>query len=305
MKLAFLFLFAGTCAVAAAADAAKPPAPARVVMLGTGTPNADPDHSGPATAIVVGDQAYLVDFGPGVVRRAAAAQKKYGLAALKANNLDIAFVTHLHSDHTAGYPDLILTPWVLERAKPLRVYGPPGIKAMTQHILQAYAEDIDMRLHGGEPSNATGYKVEAHEIVPGEVYRDANVRVTAFAVKHGSWKHAYAYRFDTPGRSIVISGDTAPTNAIVDACRGCDVLIHEVISTTTLAGRSPEWQRYHAAFHTQTKDLARIANAAKPKLLVLYHQLYGNGGTDADLLRELREAGYAGETVSAQDLDMF
>lgn len=305
MKFTSLVLLAGICASAAAADTAKSPASARIVMLGTGTPNADPDHSGPATAIVVGDQAYLVDFGPGVVRRAAAAQKKYGLVALKANHLDIAFVTHLHSDHTAGYPDLILTPWVLERTKPLRVYGPPGIKAMTQHILQAYAEDIDMRLRGGEPSNATGYKVEAHEIAPGEVYRDANVGVTAFAVKHGGWKHAYAYRFDTPARSIVISGDTAPTNAIVEACRGCDVLIHEVISTSTLSGRPPEWQRYHAAFHTQTKDLARIANAAKPKLLVLYHQLYGTGGTDADLLRELREAGYAGEVVSAQDLDMF
>lgn len=305
MKLGIVLLAA--LAFTGIAGAAEKPSPAgtHVVMLGTGTPNADPDHSGPATAVVVGNQAYLVDFGPGVVRRAAAAQKKHHLAALEVKNLDIAFVTHLHSDHTAGYPDLILTPWVLDRAKPLRVYGPPGIKAMTDHILQAYGEDIDLRLHGGEPANAAGYKVEAREIAPGEVYRDANVRVTAFAVKHGGWKHAFAYRFDTPDKRIVISGDTAPTDAIAEACRGCDVLVHEVISTTTLAARPPEWQRYHAAFHTQTKDLARIANEAKPKLLVLYHQLYGVGGTDADLLRELRDAGYKGDVVSAKDLDMY
>ncbi len=106
-------------------------------MLGTGNPNANPDRSGPAVAIVVGDQPYLIDFGPGVVRRAAAAALN-GIEGLRVNRLNRAFVTHLHSDHTAGFSDLILTPWVLDRNEPLEVYGPEGIKSMSKHILAAY-----------------------------------------------------------------------------------------------------------------------------------------------------------------------
>src|SRR5262249_9889980 len=123
----------------------------QVVMLGTGTPNADPERSGPSVAIVVNDTPYLIDFGPGVVRRASAAFNP-GVKGLEVKNLNRAFVTHLHSDHTAGYPDLMLTPWVLERRSPLEVYGPKGISAMTRLITKAYREDIEIRLHGGEPS---------------------------------------------------------------------------------------------------------------------------------------------------------
>ena len=106
----------------------------KVVLLGTGTPNADPDRSGPAVAIVVGEDSYIVDFGPGIVRQAAKASRK-GIEGLKPKNLKRAFLTHLHSDHTIGYPDLIFTPWVLERDEPLKVYGPKGLKEMTEHIL--------------------------------------------------------------------------------------------------------------------------------------------------------------------------
>jgi ribonuclease Z len=122
-----------------------------------------------------------VDAGPGVVRRAAAAARR-GIAELEASRLSIVFVTHLHSDHTVGLPDLMLTPWVLERSVPLEVYGPPGIKAMTDHLLAAYAEDIRIRQSGLEPDKSEGYKVNAHEITEGVVYRDSNVTVTAFAV---------------------------------------------------------------------------------------------------------------------------
>ena len=108
----------------------------QVVLLGTGTPAMDPDRSGPSTAIVVGDTAYLIDFGPGVVRRAAAAAAK-GIPAVRPENLKTAFLTHLHSDHTVGYPDLIFTPWVIARKDTLNVYGPKGLKAMTDHILAA------------------------------------------------------------------------------------------------------------------------------------------------------------------------
>jgi ribonuclease BN (tRNA processing enzyme) len=114
----------------------------RVVLLGTGTPVPDPDRSGPATAIVVDDNAYLVDFGPGVVRRAKAAVLARHIMALEPANLRIAFVTHLHSDHTAGYSDLILTGWTAGRRIPLEVYGPSGLGSMTEHILLAYIVSI-------------------------------------------------------------------------------------------------------------------------------------------------------------------
>jgi ribonuclease BN (tRNA processing enzyme) len=115
------------------------------VLLGTGTPVPDPDRSGPATAIVVDDSAYLVDFGPGVVRRSKAAVLERHIAAPEPANLKVAFVTHLHSDHTAGYPDLILTGWTAGRRTPLEVYGPKGLQSMTEHILQAYRIDIETR----------------------------------------------------------------------------------------------------------------------------------------------------------------
>ena len=276
--------------------------PSQIVLLGTGTPNADPDRSGPSVAIVINDTPYLIDFGPGVVRRAAAAFQK-GIKGLAVKNLNRAFVTHLHSDHTAGYPDLILTPWVLERKEPLQVYGPKGIKAMTGHILKAYREDIDIRLGGGEPSNKTGYKVIAHEIKPGIVYKDENVTVKAFLVNHGSWPEAYGFRFETPDRTIVISGDCRPSPSVIQNCNGCDVLIHEVYSQAGFATRPAEWQRYHSRYHTSSRELAELASKARPGLLVLYHQLFWDTSDD-DLLKEVR-AGYAGKVVSGRDLDVY
>src|SRR3954467_14090009 len=136
----------------AAVTASSLAAQTRIVMLGTGTPNADPDRSGPAVAIVVNGRSYIVDAGPGIVRRAAAAARA-GVTALNSPNLDIVFLTHLHSDHTLGLPDLLLSPWVLNRSAALRVFGPPGTKTMVDHISAAYNEDIQMRLNGGEPSN--------------------------------------------------------------------------------------------------------------------------------------------------------
>src|SRR5206468_7537700 len=140
--------------------------------------------------------------------------------------LNVAFVTHLHSDHTAGYPDLILMPWVLGRTSPLDVYGPHGLSAMTEHVLKAWEQDIANRTEGLE--HDPPLKVSAHEIQPGVVFSDDLVKVTAFAVLHGEWKEAYGYRFDAPDRTVVISGDTRPSPALVAACNHCDVLIHEV-----------------------------------------------------------------------------
>jgi ribonuclease BN (tRNA processing enzyme) len=274
----------------------------KVVLLGTGTPNAEPNRAGSCVAVVVNDASYLVDFGPGVVRRATAAYMK-GIKALRPEKLTRAFVTHLHSDHTSGYPDLILTPWVLGRNEPLEVYGPEGIVEMTDHILEAYQQDIHMRLYGLETAPRKGCKVNAHEIEQGIIYEDSNVTVEAFPVRHGSWPQAFGYKFTTPDRTIVISGDTVPTAALVHASTGCDVLVHEVYAVEGFNKRSVDWQRYHANYHTSSYELAGIASDAKPKLLVLYHQLYW-GTSEEDLLSEIRER-YDGVVVSGHDLDVF
>ena len=273
-----------------------------LVVLGTGTPNPDPDRSGPAVAVIVNGHSYLVDCGPGVVRRAAAASR-LGVPGLDMPDLRVVFITHLHSDHTLGLPDLIFTPWVSGRSDHLAAYGPHGLSDMTKNILAAWRKDIDVRINGLERANATGYLVDVHEIEPGVVYKDDSVTVTAFRVKHGSWDESFGYRFQTPDRTFVISGDTSPADSVVQACHGCDVLLHEVYTQDPQHPMSAQWQKYFASFHTSTTELAAIATRARPKLLVLYHQLF-HGVSEGEMLHEVREH-YSGVVVSAHDLDVY
>ena len=281
-------MVAGLIVIAAQAVAAES---AKVIILGSGTPIPDPSSSGPCVAVVVNGQAYLFDAGPGVVRQAEAAAEKFGISALDATHLTRLFVTHLHSDHTLGYPDLILTPWVVGRHQPLEVYGPQGIAAMTDHLKQAYAADIKVRTEGMEGLESAGLTVNVHEIATaGLVYKDANVTVRAIAVKHGSWPQAFGYAIDAAGRTIVISGDTVPSEAIVEACHGCDVLVHEVYSADRFdLVYGPVHGQYHRSSHTSTSQLAELASRAKPKLLVLYHQLYFGPPEEVDLEKKFAE----------------
>ena len=212
------------------------------------------------------------------MRRAAAAQRK-GITALVPQNIHVVFITHLHSDHTLGYPDLIFSPWVLGRTDPLEAYGPRGLQNMTDYIEKAWEKDIDVRTNGLEQANRTGYKVHVHEIEPGMVYQDKNVTVSAFLVAHGSWDQSFGYRFETADRTIVISGDTAPTDSVVKACSRCDILLHEAYSDGGLLNLTPERQKYFRSFHTSSLELAKEAEQAQPRLLVLYHQMYGGGVT--------------------------
>ncbi|MHC4698039.1 MAG: MBL fold metallo-hydrolase [Planctomycetota bacterium] len=280
----------------------QPTSRTQVVLLGTGTPNAEPDRAGSALAIVVNRRAYLVDCGPGIVRRTVAAHGA-GIDALHVEKLAHVFITHLHTDHTLGYPNLILMPWVLGRRVPLEAYGPPGLGEMTQHILKAYEQDVRIRLNGLEPTAAAGHQVNVHEIEPGLIYQDGNVRVTAFPVQHGAWRHAYGFRFDAADRSIVVSGDTIPSPSLVEQAKGCDVLVHEVYSQSAFAQRPPEWQRYHAGSHTSTAQLAEIARQVQPKLLILTHQLLW-GSTPEEMMAEIRQS-YDGDVRYGRDLDVY
>jgi len=271
----------------------------QLIFLGTGTPNPDPHRLGPAAAVVVNGKSYLVDCGASVVRQASAT----GIDALKMQGLTHLFITHLHSDHVLGYADLILTPAVTGREEALRVWGPRGTENMTNHILAAYTEDIGVRLHGGEPAIPGAYEVAVNEYKAGEIYKDHDVRVTAFEVTHGKWKHAYGLRFETKDRVIVFSGDTTYCENLIENARGCDVLVHEVCSTTGLAKRTPEWQAYHSSYHTPGPDVGRVASLVKPKLLLLYHML-PFGETEESVLEEVRST-YEGEIRIANDLDVI
>lgn len=270
-----------------------------LVLLGTGTPNAEPHRQGPSLAVVVGGRAYLVDAGPGVVRSASAAYAS-GIRELEPTRLEHLFLTHLHSDHTLGYPDLIFTPWVLGRRKSLRVWGPRGTRAMTRHLIQAYAEDASVRVHGLEGANRIGHKVEVSEYADGVIFRDERVEVTAYSVNHGSWKHAYGLRFRTPDVDICISGDTAPYPRMNETYRSCDLLVHEVYSDEMLSQRPLSWQSYHRSSHTSDLELGRIADMARPSLVVLNHQLLW--GSSAPKIKKAIGSSHRGPVVYGRDL---
>jgi len=272
----------------------------QIVLLGTGTPGWDPDRSGPATAIVVNGTPYLVDFGAGVVRRAGAAYRK-GVKALLPINLHVVFLTHRHMDHTVGYADLIFQPQQVGggRKLPLEVFGPKGLKDLTEYTLKAHLINPD----------DTRFKVNAHEITPGIVYKDENVTVKAFHVAHGDVE-AFGFRFETPDRTIVISGDTRPTQSVIDNCQGCDVLIHESYSMKTYNAVSEAAQANRRRLHTSTMQLAELAGKAKPGLLILYHRSNLGGvlgevpNPEEAFLEEIRSA-YTGKVVVGHDLDIY
>lgn len=276
----------------------------RIVLLGTGTPGAEPDRSGPAAAIIVGGATYIVDFGPGIVRQASRASQVHGLRTLRPANLRTAFLTHLHSDHTAGYPDLILTPWVLGRRTALDVYGPPGTDAMTVSLLEAYREDIRVRVEGPEGLTTEHGIARGHDVEPGVVYEDEQVTVEAFAVSHGTWEHAYGYRFTSADRTIVISGDTGPFDGFVEIARGADVLIHEAYGRDGFERLPPSSQHYHGTFHTSTTGVGELAAAAGVGLVILYHQLHFIGETPEQLVREVQSV-FDGRVVYGRDLEVY
>lgn len=278
----------------------------KVILLGTGNPNPSPEQSGCSVMILVNNTPYIVDFGPGLIRRAAALTPKYGgkLEGLKISEIKTAFLTHLHSDHTTGYPDLILTPWVMGRNEPLNVYGPEGTNKLTTHILKAYEDDIRYRIYGTESANNQGWRVNSHEFVKeGVIYKDDNIKVEAFPVTHGTWPNAWGFRFTTPDKVIVLSGDTTPNEKVIEYAKGADILIHEVYSKAAFDKRRKSSQHYHSKQHTSTYELGEIAEKTKPGIVVLYHILFW-GYTEQDLLDEISTK-YKGHVISGRDLDIF
>ncbi len=213
--------------------------------------------------------AVLVDSRVFLFDAGAGVMRRIAAAHLSIHGVTALFIMHLHSDHTLGLPDLIL---------------------------------------GLEHERADGYGVNVHEIQAGVVYDSGGVRITAFPVLHGSWKEVYGYRIDTPTRSVVMSGDTRASDALVAAARNVDVLVHEVYPASRLAPEARPggegWPQYMHQSHTSDAELGRIAAEAKPKLLVLTH-IIRMGSTDDELLRGVRAGGFAGRVVVGHDLARY
>jgi ribonuclease BN (tRNA processing enzyme) len=244
----------------------------RLVLLGTaGGPRPRVTRSAPAQAIVVGDTVYVVDCGDGVARQLV-------LANLPLRAVRHIFITHHHSDHNADYGTLILLAWAAGLRNHLDTWGPPPLERMTDLFFEMNATDIRARIVD-ERRVPLRPLVHAHEIRgAGPVMHDENVRVTAALVHHPPIVPAFAYRFDSADRSIVISGDTTPSEALVALAHGADVLVHEALFDAAAVDRlvasvpnAPDLRRSILSHHTTAEEAGRIAGEAHVGTLVLSH----------------------------------
>jgi len=265
-----------------------------LIVLGTGMPRPDPQHAGPSTAITAGDAWFLVDSGRGVTMRVAATPLKY-------DKMRAVFITHLHSDHTAGLPDLFVSSWMFGRkTTSLQLYGPAGIKKLAAAMLQFFDYDIHIRRDLVEHLPAAGATIRTHVVREGVVYDDGEVRVTAFDVEHPPVKPAYGYRFDSGGSSIVITGDTRPNPNLVRYAKGADILVSEAYLPEYLDKvDTPEVAARLKAYHTTPEQAGEMATAAGVKTLVLTH-LVPPGAEET--FRQRAQTTFKGRVVVGRDL---
>jgi len=265
-----------------------------VLLLGTGYPRPDPERAGPATVVIAGDAWFVVDAGRGATMRLAATDLPYA-------KLRGVFLTHLHSDHTAGLPDLFNTSWQFGRKTvPLELYGPRGTKKLANAMLDFFAEDIHWRRDVLEKHPAAGATIRTHIVREGVVYDDGNVKITAFAVDHRPVVNAFGYRFESGGRTVVISGDTRPTDNLVKYAKGADVLVLEAyLPEHFLRVDTPEVAARLMSYHTSAEEAGQLAQRAGVRKLVLTHLIPGNAD---ETFRERAARAFKGEIVVGKDL---
>ncbi len=291
----------------------------KLVTLGTGMPSPNPYRAGPSHLLIVNDQPYLIDAGEGIWRSIAKAALINGdvlTPGLSPEKLNYLFLTHLHQDHTVGIPSLLLNPlnWIFRIQQ--EIYGPQGTEAMVKHIFSAWKIDIDAAISDGH--DPAGGRATGHDILfaeDGLVYRDDNVRVEAFRTRHASLRDTFAYRFTSKDRIVVFSGDGGPYHAnIVRAAKDADVLVTETVTEENIqyapwGGNTVEEKKKEIfRFHFSPGVLARIANEANVRAIVLAHEQNYNSGEDYQataLMEEVRAAGFKGEIYSAMDGDIY
>ena len=240
-----------------------------VRLLGTGTPVPAADRFGSAILVEAGGQLLLFDCGRG------AAIRLHQIRPSAVASVQTVFLTHLHSDHVVGLPDVWLTGWVLGRSKPLRVVGPDGTAGMTLHLAQAYAADLHARQHPAEGLLSRGAELHGVVVQPGLVYEEGDVRVTAFLVDHGHVGPAFGYRVERAGRSTVISGDTKFSESLIAAAAGADVVLHAAWLPESRNSTPPERRSIASA-----EDAGRVFARLRPKLAVVYHYMQESGIED-------------------------
>ena len=273
-----------------------------LTLLGTGSPGCYPNAYQPAAVVVVDETPYIIDCGGGTVQRLSLAEAN-GESALAFHNLRTVILTHLHPDHTAGLADLIISTWIKGRQEPIVIYGPAGTQRMVDLLIEAYA--LGIAEHAGDDTPTKWplfYKVV--EYTDGEILATADVTITAFRVSHGGME-TYGLKLVSADKTIVHAADTRPHPAVIEHARGCDILIHEVYSEQAVANPNlPFPASYFRRMHTSTTELAEIAQEARPKRLVLTHQMHLGPISDDDLLQEITDL-YDGEVIFGRDLDVF
>lgn len=276
----------------------------RLVLLGTkGGPRPRRGTAGPSQVILVGDRPVLIDCGEGVVQRLLEARIDPGMVR------DV-LITHHHCDHNVALGNVLMANWTSGGAQPIRVAGPPPLETMVGHLLAANAYDIDTRV-ADEGRVDLRELVTCREVVAaGVIHADEGLRITVALVDHPPVEPALAYRIDTPDGSVVVSGDTAPCEAVVALARGADVLVHEVIHTQSLSsGRHPRantrWDDLHAHLtrsHTPVEEVGRIAARADVGALVLSHLVPSTASLpDAAWTDPVRKS-YRGPVIVGRDL---
>ncbi len=307
MKLVMRLLLCLTLGAASAATQepgsapeANAPAEMEVILLGTGFPRPHPDRAGPSTMVVVNGKVFVVDAGRGVAMR-------YWATGYRFPELQAVFLTHLHSDHIGGLPDLFNTSWVIRRRHPFELYGPRGTQGLADAMLEFYAEDIHIRRDLTEMLPPAGATINTHEIPSGTesrvVYEDEDVRVTAFRVSHEPVVNAFGYKFEAGGKTVVISGDTAVSENLIKHARGADILIHEAYLPDYFAKvDSPEVANRLGLYHTTAEQAGQVAAKAGVKMLVLTHIIPPDN--DAGFLRDASKH-FKGKIVVGRDLMRF
>ena len=268
----------------------------KVTLIGTVTPQPGMERFGPSILVQAGSENLLFDAGRGCLQRLHQINLSY-------DKINALFLTHLHSDHFVGLPDLWLTGWLLSnRATRMNIFGPAGTDEMIRNLQKAFAFDIRMRIED-DRAPEEGSRFFVSEIQEGVVYEKNGVKVIAFEVDHFPIVPAFGYRIEYHGHSVVLSGDTRYSENLIRFAKGTDLLIHEVaIAPDTLNKPDPEYHIF--AHHTTIEQASKIFNQVKPKLAAYSHIVKLHGLNEQELLKRTK-ANYSGRFMIGEDLMNF